>query len=512
MTRPAAPEQRTIDVDLEHVQADDRTLRGHAAVFNVLSEDLGGFRERIAPGAFRDVLGADVRLLVNHKPDHVLARTRAGTLRLSEDTRGLAVEADLPDTTYARDLRESLRRGDLDGMSFRFKVGEEDWSNEDGGEVRTVRLVERLEDVCLATYPAYPAASVELRTRAGHTNPPPEGGTDPEEATVPEQNREGGLRVEDRAAHPDDTQTLEARVVEAIRSIRKGESRALSTTTAAAVVPEDQATYLWDRLRAASIALASGVRVIPTTRHKVTWPRLVSDVDPSWVAELEQIPAGDPGFSSLEAIPRKLAHRVTDISNEVIDDSEPSIVDVLNAHLVAMLALKLDLGIFEGNQAADADSIKGIKYVTGIQTLSMGTNGAAVANYDAFIRAVGKLRAANVPGPYAIAAHPDVLTELELLKNADGQQLAVPANFPPIYTSSQLSTTETQGSSNTARSAYVYAPAQVVLVRRLDAEIELDRSRLFDKDASEMRGKARADLIVPNPTAVVRITGITPPA
>ncbi len=504
MTRPAAPEQRTIDVDLEHVQADDRTLRGHAAVFNVLSEDLGGFRERIAPGAFAGVLDADVRLLVNHKPDHVLARTRSGTLRLSEDARGLAVEADLPDTTYARDLRESLRRHDLDGMSFRFRVGEEDWTSEDGAEVRTVRRVEHLEDVCLATYPAYPSASVELRTRPNHQ--------EENDMQVEDRNEGRGLSVEDRnAAQPD----LEQRVLEAIRSVKRGEQRSLSTAanSAGPLTPEDQGTFLWDRLRPVSIALASGMQIVPTSRTKVTWPQLVSDVDPTWVAELEDIPEGPPGFASLEAEPKKLAHLIKDISSEVIEDSEPSILDVLNAHLVMMLALKLDRSIFEGNPASNANSIRGLKYVAGIQTLSMGTNGGPLTNYNPLVRAVGKLRTANVPGPYAVAAHPDVLTELELLKTDINEQMAPPANFPPVYVSSQLAVNETQGSATNARSAYVYAPGQVAVVRRKDAEIEVDRSGdAFDNDSAKMRGRLRADLVAPNPVAIVRVTGITPPA
>ena len=98
MTTQSTIETRTIDVDLREVRSEGNTLRGHAAVFGVLSEDLGGFRERIAPGAFNDVLaaGADVRLLVDHAPPP-LARTKAGTLRLYEDQTGLAFEADLPD-------------------------------------------------------------------------------------------------------------------------------------------------------------------------------------------------------------------------------------------------------------------------------------------------------------------------------------------------------------------------------------------------------------------------------
>jgi HK97 family phage major capsid protein len=321
---------------------------------------------------------------------------------------------------------------------------------------------------------------------------------------------QGGLTIEDRSA---DAPTIEARVLDAIRSVRKGESRSLTTTNAEPIAPIEVATFLWDRLRPASIALASGVRVIPTDRQSITWPRLTADVDPTWVAETVQIPAGDPAFGTLEASPKKLAHRV-ELSNEVIDDSEPSIVDVLNVHLATMLALKLDRGIFEGNPAADAESIRGLKFVTGTQTIDMGAAGGALTDYDPILRAVGLLRAANVPGPYAMAMHPRSATSLALLRTATGsnEQLARPADLPALFTSSQLSTNEAKGTATTTSSAYVYAPSEVVLVRRQDAEVELDRSRLFDRDMSEMRAKLRADLVIPNPSAVVRIVGILPAA
>lgn len=225
MTSPSArtaTEQRTIDVEVEGVRADGRTLRGHAAVFGVLSEDLGGFRERIAPGAFADVLDDDVRLLVDHEPPP-LARTKAGTLRLHEDERGLAFEADLPDTTAARDLRESVSRGDVDGASFRFVVGEEEWQD----DVRTIVKVAALRDVTVATYPAYPAASIELRSRTttggerrqkGAASMDPQDGataentetTTTETETTEQRSAEqppaptpvGSLRVEERTSAP----------------------------------------------------------------------------------------------------------------------------------------------------------------------------------------------------------------------------------------------------------------------------------------------------------------------
>lgn len=140
---------------------------GHAAVFDELSEPLGfmyPFREKIERGAFRESIGTDdVRALWNHNPDWVLGRNKAGTLRMREDDRGLAVEINPPDTQWARDLLTSIRRGDVNQMSFGFQVIEEEWSTENGESIRTLKKV-RLFDVSVVTYPAYPQTDVAVRS------------------------------------------------------------------------------------------------------------------------------------------------------------------------------------------------------------------------------------------------------------------------------------------------------------------------------------------------------------
>lgn len=141
-------------------------VRGHAAVFNRLSEDLGGFRERIAPGAFDSVLQDDVRALFNHKEDHILGRTSSGTLRLSVDQAGLGYEIDMPDTMIARDLMTSLQRRDITQSSFGFTVQEDDWKDDPlQGVVRTVIKIRRLYDVSPVTYPAYPDADAGMASQ-----------------------------------------------------------------------------------------------------------------------------------------------------------------------------------------------------------------------------------------------------------------------------------------------------------------------------------------------------------
>lgn len=159
--------------EAQNGRSDEWTVTGHAAVFGALSEDLGGFREVLEPGAFRSALARnpDVRLLSNHNPDYVLARTRSRTLEVREDDHGLRVWARVAPLTWIDDLRRSMQRGDIDQMSFAFTLadGGDDWAVEnDGTTVRTIRAdgVRELFDVSIVTYPAYPAARAAIRARA----------------------------------------------------------------------------------------------------------------------------------------------------------------------------------------------------------------------------------------------------------------------------------------------------------------------------------------------------------
>jgi len=111
---------------------------GYPAVFNSLSLDIFGFKERVKPGAFRRTLSerADVRALINHNPSMILGRSKAGTLALREDGQGLLAIIDPPDTSIAKDIIESISRGDIDGMSIGFLPVDERWIKEGGMNVR----------------------------------------------------------------------------------------------------------------------------------------------------------------------------------------------------------------------------------------------------------------------------------------------------------------------------------------------------------------------------------------
>lgn len=144
----------------------DKILIGYAVVYNSLSEELGCFREIIAPGAFTEALKtADVRCLIDHNPSLLLGRNTASTLRLVDEPKGLRMECDLDDTSYALDLRKTVKRGDRDGMSFGFVAIEDCWEEGKNGFVRTVTKAD-IFDVSAVTYPAYKGTSLGLRSLA----------------------------------------------------------------------------------------------------------------------------------------------------------------------------------------------------------------------------------------------------------------------------------------------------------------------------------------------------------
>jgi hypothetical protein len=175
-------ERRFFPVTEFRAVTDDKGIRhivGHAAVFNTLSEDMGGWRERILPGAFtRAIKENDVRALWNHNSDIVLGRsknTKNRTLLLSEDNEGLGTDILPPDTQFVKDMvLTPIDRGDVDKMSFGFMVrvypdGTRGvrWVVENGEDIRELLDLE-LFDVSPVTFPAYPDTEVGLRSLEEH--------------------------------------------------------------------------------------------------------------------------------------------------------------------------------------------------------------------------------------------------------------------------------------------------------------------------------------------------------
>jgi HK97 family phage prohead protease len=167
----------TGDVKVETRADGGKTLVGYGAVFfregDAGSEYAlaGDLRERIAPNAFNRALESkqDVRGLYNHDPNHLLARTAAGTMRLSTDSRGLRYEIDLPDTQTGRDVAASVARGDLSGSSFSFRIAGKNGQRFEKGKDFDIRHITDcdLYDCGPVVFPAYSSTSAAIREAGG---------------------------------------------------------------------------------------------------------------------------------------------------------------------------------------------------------------------------------------------------------------------------------------------------------------------------------------------------------
>jgi HK97 family phage prohead protease len=151
------------------------SISGMAARYDSLSEDLGGFRERLAPGCFGATLkkGHDIKMLFSHDPSKLLGSTRAGTLALNETQSGLCFRCILPDTPTAREVHTLVKDNLLRECSFGFNCEDEDWSDEDDPESRSrkipVRRVKRahLHEISAVAFPAYGNGATNVGIDAG---------------------------------------------------------------------------------------------------------------------------------------------------------------------------------------------------------------------------------------------------------------------------------------------------------------------------------------------------------
>lgn len=201
-----------VRADLQNVQVRDSgagdgsfTIVGHAAVYNRLSHDLGGFREKIDPGAFARSLERqpDVLAVWDHDTRYVLARTTNNTLELSEDDTGLRAWMRVAPTSYAQDLRVLMERGDIDQASFMFTIAQEraDWTgNDEDPVVFTIEEIGDLYDVTVTGRGAYPQTTMSVEGRSARlTNALQQGRA---HGLTLDLARERGLIVEEPEAEP----------------------------------------------------------------------------------------------------------------------------------------------------------------------------------------------------------------------------------------------------------------------------------------------------------------------
>jgi len=147
------------------IEGEEKKLTGYGAIYNRLSEDFGGWFERIKPDAFDRALSenTDIKILFNHDPNLVLGSTKAGTAKVYSDSIGLVYDVVLPDTQTANDLYKSINRGDIYQSSFAFSVKNSEWITENGKAIRELSDCD-LYDCSPVTYPMYVNTSVNVRS------------------------------------------------------------------------------------------------------------------------------------------------------------------------------------------------------------------------------------------------------------------------------------------------------------------------------------------------------------
>lgn len=154
-------------VELREAEGDGSPkIAGYAAVFDSLSEDMGGFREIVRAGAFSRTLeeNTDVRSFWNHDPNRIIGRTKSGTLTVEQDEVGLRFEVKPPTGPTGQDVVEAVRRGDVDAMSFGFVAKQDKVTKREDGTILRELLDLDLFEVSPVTFPAYPSTSAEIRS------------------------------------------------------------------------------------------------------------------------------------------------------------------------------------------------------------------------------------------------------------------------------------------------------------------------------------------------------------
>lgn len=370
-------EIRSLPVTLETRAEENgmRTVVGHVS-YGVESEvlrDIWGdeFVEELAPGCFDESLKArDVVALWSHDTSQVLGGTKNRTLRLTSNEERLLFDLDLPDTQTGRDAWESIRRGDVDGVSFGMVVKRDKWSNNDGIYKRTI-LEAELWEISPAVFAAYSASAVTCRSLEAYKKTAQEviNMSDKENrATEPEKNKtEEVTRMEEKETRTVPTVAIatDSKVEERARFnhyLRTGELRESPTATplmvssetkGAALAPVDFAKEIIDGL--ADVAVMRQIaRILPPISGKaVAYPRRTGGAGAAMVLEGQPIAPYDLTFDQVIITPKKAAALV-EVSNELLQDAGVDIAGYLAQHFIDEIGELLEDQYWNGD-GADAN-------------------------------------------------------------------------------------------------------------------------------------------------------------
>lgn len=297
----------------------------------------------------------------------------------------------------------------------------------------------------------------------------------------------------------------------AVGARNDAEKRALSEGTGAEggfTVPTPLASEFIDRLRAQSVAIRAGARTVPMDSASLAIARLDTDPTVTWRLENSLIDDSDPAFSRL-LLEAKAVAGIVKVSRELLSDSV-NISEILTNAFAQAMALELDR-VALWNDGAD-DGPVGVAATSGINEVSMGTNGAALTDYDKLIDAVYEMQVDNAADPTGMIYHPRTGAAMAKLRNGNGDPLQMPEMIAriPRYPTTSASITQTQGSSNNASSVLFGDFRHLFIGVRDQMSITVLRERYADYGQVGFLCWMRADVQLAHKASFSRLKGIVP--
>jgi HK97 family phage major capsid protein len=293
----------------------------------------------------------------------------------------------------------------------------------------------------------------------------------------------------------------------------EAEQRALAAGTDSAggfTVPTDLAADFIDRMRARSVAIAAGAQTVEMTTGTLSMARIETDPTCDWKAENAAIAEGDPTFSQVLFTARTLAGRVP-MSRELLEDSL-NIGAVIETAFAGAMATALDRAAIYGNGASNSPT--GVWHTSGINAVSMGTNGAALTSYDPILDAILALKNANAADPTAMICAPRTEIALAKLKDGENRPLVAPdlVGRVPLLSTTSAPVDEEQGTAENASSLVIGDFRDLLIGLRTSLEIRIFDQPLAGNGQLLAVAWLRADIQTARPKSFCKLTGIIPAA
>lgn len=291
----------------------------------------------------------------------------------------------------------------------------------------------------------------------------------------------------------------------------EAETRALAAGTDSAggfTVPAPLAADFIDRLRARSVAIAAGAQTFEMDSSTLSMARIDTDPGCDWRAENAAIAENDPTFSRVLFEAKTLAGRVP-MSRELLEDST-NIGAALEAAFAGAMATALDRAAIYGDGTGNSPT--GVWHTSGINAVSMGTNGAALAGYDPILDAMLALKNANAADPTAMICAPRTEIALAKLKDADGNPLRAPdlVSRVPLLSTTSAPVDETEGTATNASSIVIGDFRDLLIGLRTSLEIRIFDQPLAGNGQLLAIAWLRADIQTARPKSFCKLTGIKP--